>query len=104
MFHRLDVARFNAYFMAWMHEILPSETAGQLCLNGKTLRGSGSKPRHVVSAVASASGLSLAQVAGQGQSQELGAIPDQLALLEVRGALVSLDALGCQPTVNQQII
>jgi predicted transposase YbfD/YdcC len=104
VFQKLDVARFNACFMAWMHEVLPPETAGQLCIDGKTLRGSGPKPLHVVSAVASASGLSLAQVAGQGKGQELGAVPDLLALLDVRGALVSLDALSCQPTVAQQII
>ena len=104
VFQRLDVARFNACFMAWMHEILPPETAAQLCIDGKTLRGSGPKPLHVVSAVASTTGLSLAQVAGQGKGQELGAIPDLLALLDVRGALVSLDALGCQPAIAQQII
>lgn len=104
VFQKLDVARFNACFMAWMHEVLPAEAAGQLCVDGKTLRGSGPKPLHVVSAVASASGLSLGQVAGQGKGQELGAVPDLLALLDLRGALVSLDALSCQPTVAQQIV
>lgn len=104
VFERLDVARFNACFMAWMQEVLPAETAGQVCLDGKTLRGSGAKPLHVVSAVASATGLSLAQVAGQGKGQELGAVPDLLALLDLRGALVSLDALSCQPHVAQQIV
>lgn len=104
VFERLDVARFNACFMAWMREVLPTEEASHICIDGKTLRGSGAKPLHVVSAVASASGLSLAQVAGQGKGQELGAVPDLLALLDLRGALVSLDALSCQPTVAQQIV
>ena len=90
--------------MAWMKEVLPVERAGQRCVNGKTLRGSGPKPLHVVSAVASASGLSLGQVAAQGKGQELGAESDLLALLDLRGALVSLDALSCQPHVAQQII
>lgn len=104
VFERLDVARFNACFMAWMQEVLPAEVASQVCVDGKTLRGSGDKPLHVVSAVASASGLSLAQVAGQGKGQELGAVPELLALLDLRGALVSLDALSCQPAVAQQIV
>ena len=104
VFERLDVARFNACFMAWMQEVLPAAAAGQVCVDGKTLRGSGDKPLHVVSAVASASGLSLAQVAGQGKGQELGAVPELLALLDLRGALVSLDALSCQPAVAQQIV
>ena len=73
-------------------------------MDGKTLRGSGPKSLHVVSAVASASSLSLGRVAGQDQGQELGTEPDLLALFDLRGALVSLDALGCQPHVAQQII
>ena len=104
VFERLDVTRFNACFLAWMQEVLPAEAAGQVCVDGKTLRGSGAKPLHVVSAVASATGLSLAQVAGQGKGQELGAIPDLLALLDLRGALVSLDALSCQPAIAEQIV
>jgi len=43
-------------------------------------------------------------VAGQGKGQELGAVPDLMALLDLRGALVSLDALSCQPHTAQQII
>ena len=50
-----------------MQQVLPVETAGQLCVNGKTLRGSAPWPLHVVSAVASALGLRLEQVAGQGK-------------------------------------
>ena len=52
VFEKLDAARFNACFMAWMQEVLPAEGAGQRCVNGKTLRGSGPKLLHVVSAVA----------------------------------------------------
>lgn len=103
VFQRLDVTRFNACFMAWMREVLPAEAAHQICVDGKTLRGSGPKALHVVSAVASASGLSLGQVAGVGKGQELGAVPDLLAVLDLRGALVSLDALSCQPAIAQQI-
>lgn len=94
VFEKLDAAPFNACFLAWTQEVLPAEGAGQLCMDGKTLRGSGPEPLHVDSAVASASGLSLGQVAGQGKGQELGAVPDLLALLDLRGALVSLDALS----------
>lgn len=75
VFARLDVAQFNACFMAWMREMVPPEQAGQLCIDGKTLRGSGPKPLHVVSAPASANGLSLGQVAGVGKGQELGPCP-----------------------------
>jgi len=104
VFERLDVQQFNACFMAWMQEILPAEQAGQLCIDGKTLRGSRPKLLHVVSAVASATGLSLGQVAGTGKGHELAAVPDLLALLDLREALVSLDALSCQPTIAGQIL
>lgn len=103
VFGRLDVAPFNACFRAWMQEVLPDGQAGQIWIDGKTRRGSGPKPLHVVSAVVSANGLSLGQVAGTGKGQELGAVPDLLALLDLRGALVSLDALSCQPTIAGQI-
>ena len=101
VFEKLDAGRFNACFMAWMRKVLPAGTAGQVCVDGKTLCGTGARPLPVVSAVASAMGLSLGQVAGQGEGQELGAVPDLLALLDLRGALVSLDALSCQPASAQ---
>lgn len=101
VFQRLDVDRFNACFLAWGQEVLPPDTCAQLCLDGKTLRGTGPQPLHVVSAVASATGLSLGQVAGRGKGHELAAVPDLLAL---RGALVSLDALSCQPAIAEQIV
>ena len=103
VFEKLNFTRFNACFMAWMQEVLPADRAGQLCVDGKTLCGTGARPLHVVSAVASAWGQCLGQVAGQGKGQELGAVPELLALLDLRGALVSLDALSCQPHVAQQI-
>ena len=64
---KLDAARFTTCFMAWMQEVLPAERAGQRCVDGKILRGSGPKPLHIASVVASASDLSLGQVAGQGK-------------------------------------
>ncbi len=103
VFQGLDAAAFNAAFLAWMRQLLPAAQLGQVCIDGKTLRGSGPQALHVVSAVASAQGLSLAQVATAGKGQELAAIPEVLALLDVRGCLVSLDALGCQPAIAAQI-
>ncbi|WP_035559885.1 ISAs1 family transposase [Hymenobacter sp. IS2118] len=103
VFQHLDAAAFNAAFLAWMRQVLPADQLGQVCIDGKTLRGSGPQALHVVSAVASAQGLSLAQVATAGKGHELAAIPDVLALLDVRGCLVSLDALSCQPAIAAQI-
>lgn len=104
VFQRLAVARFNACFLAWVQEVLPPDTCAQFCVGGKTLRGTGPQPLHVVSAVASATGLSLGQVVGRGKGCELAAVPELLALLDLRRALVSLDALSCQPAIAAQIV
>lgn len=105
VFQHLDAARFNAAFLGWVRQLLPAAVAEQVCVDGKTLRGSGPRPLHLVSALARAEGLCLAQVAGAGKGHELAALPDLLALLDLSGgALVSLDALGCQPEIAAQIV
>ena len=86
-----------------MRQVLLADQLGQIWIDGKTLRGSGPQALHVVSAVASAQGLSLAQVATAGEGHGLAAIPDVLALLDVRGCPVSLDARSCQPAIAAQI-
>ena len=65
VFEKLDAARFTTCFMAWMQEVLPAEKAGQRCVDGKILRGSGPQSLHIVPVVASASGLSLTGVSGR---------------------------------------
>lgn len=104
VFQHLDATAFNAAFLGWVRALLPAPVAAQVCVDGQTLRGSGPQALHVVSALARAEGLCLAQVATAGKGRELAAIPDVLALLDLSGgAVVSLDALGCQPAVAAQI-
>jgi hypothetical protein len=104
VFQHLDAARCNAAFLGWVRQLLPAAVAEQVCLDGKTLRGNGPHPLHLVSALARAEGLCLAQVARAGKGHELGALSEVLGLLDLSGgALVSLDALGCQPEIAQQI-
>lgn len=105
VFEHLDAAAFTAAFLGWVRELLPAPVVAQICVDGQTLRGSGPQALHVVSALARAEGLCLGQVATAGKGHELAAIPDVLALLDLSGgALVSLDALGCQPAIAGQII
>lgn len=78
-------------------------------IDGKTLRGSGGasdrvKPLHLVSAWATAQGLTLGQVAVDDKSNEITAIPKLLTMLELKGAIVSIDAMGCQKEIAKQII
>ena len=105
VFEHLDAAAFNAAFLSWVRALLPAPVAAQICIDGQTLRGSGPQALHVVSALARAEGLCLAQVATAGKGHELAAIPDVLALLDLSGgAVVSLDALGAQPAIASQIV
>ena len=78
-------------------------------IDGKTLRGSKgakhrSKPLHLVSAWATKQGLTLGQVAVDAKSNEITAIPKLLEMLELSGAIISIDAMGCQKEIAKKIV
>ena len=80
---------------------------GHIAIDGKTLCGSaGSKwgPLHLVSAWATEANLSLGQVAVDGKSNEITAIPKLLELLDLHGVLVTIDAMGCQKEIAEQTV
>jgi predicted transposase YbfD/YdcC len=81
----------------------------QIALDGKTLRASGNDGKdlaalHLVSAWATQAHLSLGQVAVDSKSNEITAIPLLLRLLNVKGALVTIDAMGTQKEIAQEIV
>ena len=78
-------------------------------IDGKTVRGShGAKhreqPLHLVSAWATQQGMTLGQVAVDTKSNEITAIPKLLEMLELAGAIVSIDAMGCQKEIAKKIV
>ena len=78
-------------------------------IDGKTLRGSHgakhrNKPLHLVSAWATQQGMTLGQVAVDTKSNEITAIPKLLEMLELKGAIISIDAMGCQKEIAKQIV
>src|SRR5947209_16419664 len=107
VFDRLKPQAFQACFRAWVRALGAALDIKHIAIDGKTLRGSGSAklgPLHLVSAWATAQRLSLGQVAVDAKSNEITAIPALLELLDVRGALVTIDAMGCQKAIARKII
>jgi predicted transposase YbfD/YdcC len=107
VFNRLNPQTFQACFREWVQAIQDTLKIKHVAIDGKTLRGSGSAtlgPLHLVSAWATAQHLSLGQVAVDAKSNEITAIPVLLDFLDVQGALVSIDAMGCQKAIAQKII
>ena len=106
---RLNPDEFQACFLRWMKG-LSHATNGQLvALDGKTIRRSmdtanDQKPLHVVSAWAAEQHICLGQIAVDAKSNEITAIPQLLKLLELQGALVTIDAMGCQKDIARVII
>ena len=109
VFSRLDPEQFQAGFLDWVQSISELTQGEVVAIDGKTLRGSGDRssgrrPLHLVSAWASANRLTLGQVKTDAKSNEITAIPQLLALLDLRGCLVTIDAMGCQKAIARQIV
>ena len=109
IFAAIKPAEFEKCLLSWitaLHEI----TDGQvIAIDGKTLRRSfdaaNSKAAiHMVSAWATANHISLGQVVVDAKSNEITAIPKLLEMLELSGAMVTIDAMGCQTEIARQIV
>jgi predicted transposase YbfD/YdcC len=104
--------QFQKAFLAWVAALASGDEADGpnfVPIDGKTLRGSGGashreNPLHVVSAWATKQGMTLGQVAVDSKSNEITAIPKLLEMLELKGAIISIDAMGCQKKIAKQIV
>jgi predicted transposase YbfD/YdcC len=108
VFRLLDPQALQRGFAAWAAS-LRGEERGVIAVDGKTLRGSKTSPDgkgalHLVSAYATEAGLVLAQQAVDGKSNEITAIPELLDMLNLKGAIVSIDAMGTQKEIAQRIV
>ena len=109
IFRAIKPAEFEKCLLSWitaLHEI----TDGQvIAIDGKTLRRSfdASSSRaaiHMVSAWATVNHISLGQIVVDEKSNEITAIPKLLEMLELSGALVTIDAMGCQTEIARRIV
>lgn len=105
----LDPRELNGRFTTWVRDISSQLKLKHLACDGKTLCGSGGgrtglKALHLVHAFAVDNGVCLSQHAADAKSNEITAIPQLLNLLDLRGALVSIDAIGCQKDIAEEIV
>jgi predicted transposase YbfD/YdcC len=110
LFAALDIRAFERCCMGWLREVAQLVGVGHIAIDGKSLCGSAGSggstlgPLHLVSAWATEAQLSLGQVAVDGKTNEITAIPKLLELLDLHGALVTIDAIGCQKAIAKQIV
>lgn len=109
VFARIDPTQLEKCFSDWVKSINDLLAGEQVAIDGKTLRhsydrGQGQKAIVMVSAWARNSGLVLAQRKVSEKSNEITAVPELLKVLELSGAIVTLDAMGCQKKTVNQII
>ena len=103
---------FQRCFQAWIAQAIASDDTGPkrlVAIDGKTCRGSHDAghnlgPLHIVSAWASEEGIALGQIATEAKSNEITAIPKLLEQIELPGTIVTIDAMGCQKEIVEQIV
>jgi predicted transposase YbfD/YdcC len=108
IFATLDAGKFQQCFVSWVAS-LTGAAAEVIAIDGKTVRRSfqkkgGKAPIHMVSAFAARQRLVLGQVKVAEKSNEIVAIPALLEMLAIEGAIVSIDAMGCQRDIAAKIV
>ena len=101
----IDPAEFRDCFLTWMKAVHKLTGGEVVAIDGKTLRGSYDRNNrqstiHMVSAYSCANQLVLGQLKTDAKSNEITAIPALLQMLDLRGAIVTIDAMACQTNTN----
>ena len=108
VFSLLDPLAFQDGFLKWIQALVDASDGRVIAIDGKTLRHSfdnskGKGALHLVGAWATHNHLLLGQQAVDSKSNEITAIPKLLNILDITGAIVTIDAMGCQKNIAQQI-
>ena len=109
VFARIDTQEFQQCFLKWIESISQLTQGEIIAIDGKTLRHSYDKnsddsPIHMVSAWATKNRLTLGQVKVKQKSNEITAIPELLKVLYLTGCVVTIDAMGCQKEIVNEIV
>ena len=109
VFAALDPRAFEECFLRWIADVATASQGRLVAIDGKAIRRSldtanGKAAIHMVSAWCQANHMVLGQVATDAKSNEITAIPELLKLLDLKGAVVTIDAAGCQKKIARQIV
>ena len=109
LFSLISAKLFQACFQQSIQEVFEITDGQVIPIDGKTARRSHNKRSnksaiHMVHAWAAANGILLGQLKTEEKSNEITAIPELLKLLEIKGCTVTIDAMGCQRDIAEEII
>jgi predicted transposase YbfD/YdcC len=108
VFSLLEPEKLDSCFSSWIKSLEIDVRGKIIAIDGKTLRGSGNKrkkqrPLHIVSAWVSEQDILIGQIKTAEKSNEITAVPELLKMVDVKGSTVTLDAMGCQKAIAQEI-
>lgn len=108
-FSLIDPEEFGKCFISWIRSMFPLADSDVIAIDGKTARRShdranGKSAIHMVSAWAVRNRLILGQVKTEDKSNEITAIPELLKVVNIKGCIVTTDAMGCQKDIARQIV
>lgn len=104
VFRRINPEEFQQCFVDWIRAAFDAVDGEVIAIDGKTMRGSGHSPLHIVSAWSSAHNITLAQLKVGKKSNEIAAVPQLLKMVNIAGAVVTADAMSCQKKIANQIV
>lgn len=109
VFAALNSQSFNECFINWMESVRKTIPNEVIAIDGKTMRGAkdtkaSKNMPHIVSAWATANGISLGQLKVSEKSNEITAIPELIDAIVAKGCTITIDAMGCQKEIAKKII
>lgn len=109
IFAKIDCKKFMKIFIEWTKELVKERTGKMISIDGKAVKSATDKINgrnipYIVSAFIGELGLSIGQVKVDDKSNEITAIPDLLDLLDIKGAIVTIDAIGTQENICNKIV
>ena len=109
LFASIDSEKFMQIFIEWTKEILQEKTGKKISIDGKAIKSATDKINngnipYIVSAFIGEIGLSIGQVKVNDKSNEITAIPDLLDLLDIKDAIITIDAIGTQENIINKIV